>query len=227
MSNNKKNKIFVLGGNQYENLMYTFGEVCNRSEDFIKNAETYKLVLFHGGSDVNPIIYKDISPKMSCYYDVDRDKLDMSIFKIASLNKIPMIGICRGAQFLNVMAGGKLMHHITGHTDSHMFSSHKDESSFLVSSTHHQMIIPARGSHLIGWSTIPLSSVYIGNFDEKVEWTKPETEAIILPRINACGVQFHPEMMGINSFGRMWFNDLVRCFIDNPMVDFISEYTPF
>src|SRR5438309_1359385 len=63
----------------------------------------------------------------------------------------PMAGICRGSQFLNVMAGGRLCQHLDGHGSWHDMET-SDGRSFEVSSTHHQMMLPPEGAKVIGWS---------------------------------------------------------------------------
>ncbi len=219
-----RKKILVVGLG-YQQILSNLGNVVSYQQDFIDNPKQYQLVLFHGGADVSPELYNDCSPSGYCYTDNHRDKRDILLAKIALGNDIPMVGICRGIQFLNVFAGGKLMHHITGHSGTrHEFTSKLGET-FDVTSTHHQMVIPAPGSHLIGWSSKNLSNVYIGKQDKETVWNRPETEAIIIPRINACGVQYHPETMHESSPGHRWFVSMVERFLDYSMDKFIAKYT--
>lgn len=219
-----KYKILVWG-KSYEWLFHDIGEVVNDVNEFRKNPAEFKLVLFHGGSDVDPSMYKDTSPNGLCYFSKQRDIIDLGVFKTAIENKIPMVGICRGIQFLNVMAGGKLMHHIDNHSGiNHDFTSARGEK-FSVTSTHHQMVIPAPGSHLIGWSTNKLSTKYIGQGDMFRKWDKRETESVIFPKINACGVQFHPEMMTSFDDAVRWFLKMVKSFINEPIDKFVAGYT--
>lgn len=219
-----RNKILAWN-RSYKWLFSGFGDVVDNIEEFRRNPSEFKLVLFHGGSDVNPNMYKDTSPNGLCYFSKQRDLIDLGIFKTAIENKIPMVGVCRGIQFLNVMAGGKLMHHIENHAGvRHDFTSARGEE-FTVTSTHHQMVIPAPGSHLIGWSSKKLSEKYIGNNDMFRRWDKPETEAMVFPKINACGVQFHPEMMTSFDDAVKWFLKMVESFINKPIDKFIAGYT--
>ena len=188
-----------------------FGRTTNSFKHFFKSPKDFILVMFTGGEDVDPAMYSDDSPLGLCGSSPERDRFERTIFRHALINNIPMIGICRGFQFLNVMAGGRLMHHITGHGGTtHPFDSHGLKSSITVNSFHHQMVIPNVDSHLIGWSVDKRSEEYYGKNDELEKWGGPEVEAAIFPKIRACGVQYHPEWMPSKSDGFMFFYNMVN-----------------
>lgn len=64
-------------------------------------------LIFGGGQDIFPMLY-DATPKQGYLYDRDRDALEIEVAKLASKYDIPSLGICRGAQMMNVMRGGAL-----------------------------------------------------------------------------------------------------------------------
>ena len=66
-------------------------------------------VILTGGEDINPLEYND-SPNLKLCGPLDyyRDTLERKIFDYAFKNKIPLIGICRGMQMINVVTGGTL-----------------------------------------------------------------------------------------------------------------------
>ena len=74
--------------------------------------------MFIGGSDVTPMYYgHNKEPYTSI--NTERDIEEFDIFSQASALNKKCIGICRGAQFLCVASGGKLiqdMHHPSLHT---------------------------------------------------------------------------------------------------------------
>lgn len=60
-----------------------------------------------GGTDINPRRYRAM-PKKGYRYDLDRDKLELEWLRRAEQNDIPVLGICRGAQLINIYRGGDL-----------------------------------------------------------------------------------------------------------------------
>lgn len=196
-----------------------FGKVTSNFKRFFKSPKDFILVMFVGGEDVDPSLYNDSSPRHMCSSCLKRDLFEKTILDHAVKYNIPMVGICRGFQFLNVMAGGRLMHHISGHDGGiiHLLDSgcFKDKP-IRVNSFHHQMAILNKNSHLIGWSMDKLSDKYYGKEDSVEEWNGPEVEAAIFPSINACGVQYHPEWSSEKS-GLMFFNNMVSRLLRYPM----------
>lgn len=222
------NKILVLESilGNYSAAVEGLGVLTNNCADFFKVPTDFILVLFTGGADVDPSFYNDDSPLNMCRSILSRDNSEKTIFQHALTNNIPMMGICRGFQFLNVMAKGRMMHHINGHAGSvHLFDSPILEEPIRVNSFHHQMSILPEESHIIGWSTNKLSTVYCGKHDQSEKWDGPEVEAAVFPKIGACGVQYHPEWMSPTSEGALFFYKMADKFINSPIDEFVQIYT--
>jgi putative glutamine amidotransferase len=67
----------------------------------------YHGVVITGGHDVDPVLYaqeSEVHPR----YDAERDAFESAIINDALERKLPLLGICRGAQLLNVCLGGDL-----------------------------------------------------------------------------------------------------------------------
>ena len=64
-------------------------------------------VVITGGHDVNPVLYA-AAPEVEPRYDEARDALEVAIIDEALERHLPLLGICRGAQLLNVRLGGTL-----------------------------------------------------------------------------------------------------------------------
>lgn len=64
-------------------------------------------VVISGGHDVDPVLYAE-SPKVRPRYDPERDAFESMVINEALERNLPLLGICRGAQLLNVCMGGTL-----------------------------------------------------------------------------------------------------------------------
>jgi gamma-glutamyl-gamma-aminobutyrate hydrolase PuuD len=138
-----------------------------------------------------------------------------------------MTGICRGLQFLNVMAGGKMIHHLDNHANSyrHEMMTNKDEI-ISVNSLHHQMILPPHDAIILGWAHPSLSKEYIGQNDKIISLANMrEYEAAIFPKIKAFAVQYHPEMMENISDGYIWYKSIVNDMLTMKWKTFVERYT--
>lgn len=70
-------------------------------------------ILLSGGVDVAPEHYGEEPLQPEWSGDAFRDQYEIEIIKIALDHSIPILGICRGAQILNVALGGTLYQDIT------------------------------------------------------------------------------------------------------------------
>ncbi len=162
-------------------------------------------IIITGGEDINPLLYNDTSNLKVCgNIDHRRDTLEKKLFDYAFENKIPLIGVCRGMQMINVASGGSLygdipseigmevihrnngevMHEIAL-TESCPLIFPEGQDTFMVNSWHHQGLknIPD-GINVVARSFDGLpEAIYI---DENVH-----------PFMIA--VQFHPERLGSNN----------------------------
>ena len=66
-------------------------------------------VILTGGEDINPLEYNDTSNIKVCgKINFSRDTLERKLFDFAFKNKLPLVGVCRGMQMMNVASGGTL-----------------------------------------------------------------------------------------------------------------------
>jgi len=72
-------------------------------------------LLLPGGWDVDPELYGE--PKDEKVGPVDRelDDTELRLFNQARRRELPVLGICRGQQVINVAMGGTLLQHLEGH----------------------------------------------------------------------------------------------------------------
>lgn len=197
-----KRKIFVVGGDYYY-ANWMEGEI-------VHDMPSADLVVFTGGEDVSPIFYGHISHEQT-FCNPERDRIErlahLEAFDLAK----PTVGICRGAQFLCVMAGGWLVQHQLNPGYTHDIFT-EDQRMITVTSLHHQAMypwnLPAEDRRIIAWSRNCSRFHENGNCEEMVEGNAcvtlngikvypngREIEICYFKMINALGIQSHPEMM--------------------------------
>lgn len=139
-----------------------FKRMCPDSYEETRELKEADIVIWTGGADVSPYLYgRRVHHRTN--FNVERDLKDMLSWHFSGRAKL-RLGICRGAQFLNVMNGGDLFQHIeasnvrNSHTNLHKVFRYeyenildpdnpgttKDVHEYLVSSTHHQMMKPSK-----------------------------------------------------------------------------------
>lgn len=200
MSNEEKKKrpkFYVVGGGlEYIRLLYNLGY------DGAKGVDDADIILFTGGEDVDPALYGEI-PLDKTRFSRLRDEKEKAIFEVAVERGIPMVGICRGGQFLNVMNGGKMWQHVTNHcVRSHPmrieippFNGKTDKRRVIsVTSTHHQMMIPTEEAIIIGTACEAFEKQkphYLATGAPR--WENPDIEVVFYDDTHCLCFQPHPE----------------------------------
>ncbi len=69
-------------------------------------------VLLAGGSDIDPLTYGAPPHPSVTGTDPARDRFEVALAHLALERDLPLLGICRGMQLLNVAAGGTLVPHL-------------------------------------------------------------------------------------------------------------------
>lgn len=177
------------------------------------------LIVFTGGADVDPQLYGETQHSRT-YIDSDRDRQEIDLYNYAFTNGIPMFGVCRGAQFLHVMNGGKLYQDIDNHNGDHNMYDIKTKTLIQkVSSVHHQAVVHNDRMEVLG-DTMKSSKRWYNN-TTFVEGTTGDIEAYWYPDTMCFGVQGHPEYANYHQF-RQWcldkLFDLVVMNTDTEMV---------
>jgi putative glutamine amidotransferase len=71
-------------------------------------------LVISGGADLDPSLYGETIAG-SREPDPGRDQVDADALRAAERRAVPVLGVCRGMQAINVMAGGSLLQHVEGH----------------------------------------------------------------------------------------------------------------
>ena len=72
-------------------------------------------LLLPGGWDVDPSFYGERRDEKVEETDPELDEMELSMFRQARERDLPVLGICRGQQVINVAMGGSLVQHLEGH----------------------------------------------------------------------------------------------------------------
>jgi putative glutamine amidotransferase len=81
-------------------------------ENNFSDIEKCNGIMLTGGNDINPRLYNQ--PEYLAYcnpgeIDESRDEFEWKVMQYTEENQIPLLGICRGLQFVNVFFGGTLV----------------------------------------------------------------------------------------------------------------------
>lgn len=118
------------------------------------------LIIIGGGQDICPSMYGHDNIASQCgEAPSKRDLWEKALFRTnlsRGKKKVPILGICRGAQFLCVMNGGILVQHVDNHGGTNhpllLIDDPQGDESVLANSYHHQMMWPTGNFKLIGYT---------------------------------------------------------------------------
>lgn len=163
------------------------------------------VIQFTGGEDVDPSLYDEaVHPRT--YFSRDRDEECIELWQIALSRGIPMTGICRGGQFLNVMNKGKMFQHCDGHGiwGEHEATIVETGVRVSVTSTHHQIMRPNYETGIVLMEAPKLGTfkehmVFGGDYYGYGQWSvsdendETDVETIFYPDTLSLCYQPHPE----------------------------------
>jgi putative glutamine amidotransferase len=167
-------------------------------------------VVVTGGHDVDPVLYAQESTVLP-HYDPERDAFESAIIDDALERGLPLLGICRGAQLLNVRLGGDL---------------HQDLRSHRRRTSHRRTIFPMKTllvepdtllSELFGSECARINSLHNQSIDRlgrDLRISGRDLDGIVQAvedpdRGFVLGVQWHPEFLLLSRQQRTLFHALV------------------
>ena len=175
----------------------------NFNSDIIKRqVETVDAIIIQGGLDVNPELYGEEPSELLGEINKQTDDFLMEVIKQAEIRKIPILGICRGLQILNVYYHGSLYqdlslanlesnshrqnessscdfkHTITIEKNTYLKNMFPNKDVLYVNSYHHQAI-KKLGDKLIVDAKAPDGIIESIHLNDENHWV--------------FGTQFHPE----------------------------------
>jgi len=156
-------------------------------------------IVFTGGEDINPSYYGAEKHEKLEAVNNERDSYDLTLFKLATDRNVPVLGICRGLQLINVGMGGTLYQDIPSEKTSEVNHRPGLGGKHLA---HEVSLVPGSQIHQI-WnqSSIKTNSMHHQGIQKlapglKVSgWSSDSIPEIIeaYPIRSILAVQFHPE----------------------------------
>jgi putative glutamine amidotransferase len=160
-----------------------------------ESLEPFDGLVLIGGGDIDPSRYGQTQHPEAYGVDRDRDALEVDLLLEADRNEMPVLGICRGLQVVNVAFGGTLHQHLP---DVPGLDRHRAPSSGLM---HEVKVNESSRLHAAcGQSALEASSWHHQGIDRLGEGLVPVAwsgdglvEAIERPDGWVVAVQWHPE----------------------------------
>jgi putative glutamine amidotransferase len=164
-------------------------------------------VLLTGGADIDPARYGEIDRHSSVEIDATRDEYEVGLTQLALERQLPLLAICRGAQLLNVVAGGTLVQDIPSSLPSPVTHRRAKPARVKKTRAHDVALVPGtRTARLLETAAtrngqVPVNSRHHQSVKQiapgfVVSATAPDgiVEAIERAGRGFCvGVQWHPE----------------------------------
>ena len=165
-------------------------------------------ILIQGGIDVTPSLYGEENLPELGITCIQTDKFLLEVIKCAKERKIPILGICKGMQLINVSFGGtlyqdlkyagldskshkqsketiiKTFHSINLEKNSLLSKILPNKDKLMVNSYHHQAVKDL-GKGLVIDAKADDGIIECIHYDDKSQWI--------------LGVQFHPEQLSRNN----------------------------
>lgn len=160
-------------------------------------------LMLSGGVDVDPLLFGEEPHDKMGRIDPERDFFDLELAKMALDKDIPVLGICRGCQVLNIAAGGSIIQDIPSHYGQEKVHKHSQEAPRWYPTHSIKIMKETILEDIFGTNDLKINSFH----HQSVKEAGPDfiisgrakdgvVEAIESTRHKyAVGVQWHPELM--------------------------------
>jgi len=164
-----------------------------------------------GGDDIDPARYGEVST-LETRIDQNRDTLEWEMLALAQHQQMPVLGICRGAQLLNVFYGGNL------HQDLKAVFQHLVLRKTILPRKRIRIVPDTHLADITGTIEIKVNSLHhqavkrlAGGFRVSASDTDDIVQAIEATEYPCrIGVQWHPEYLPQSRTQQQIFTALVQ-----------------
>jgi putative glutamine amidotransferase len=155
-------------------------------------------ILFTGGGDIEPVHYAPTASAEASGLDPERDTYELALARTAVQRGVPVLGICRGCQVINVALGGTLVQHLPEVTDmEHRVKDQWAEAVHTVRVLAGSLLSSIVGREVFGVNSLHHQAVDVPGSTLTVSaWAEDGTaEAVEGAGRRVLGVQWHPELL--------------------------------
>ncbi len=172
-------------------------------------------ILLSGGGDLDPVTYgrspADPATDLS-EVDIERDRWELALVAAADRRRVPVLGICRGLQAMNVAMGGTLVGHLPDVTDQrHRVPGHERGTVHLVdvdqATLLHELVGARIGVNSLHHQAVDRLGAGLRVAARSPDGTVEAIEGLVGRR--TLGVQWHPELLTHRPAQRALFSWLV------------------
>ena len=151
-----------------------------------------------GGEDIDPKYYGEENHPQLGEVNYERDSYDLTLVKLAIEHNIPILGICRGLQLINVAMGGTLYQDLPSQHSQEI--NHRQESGTILA--HKVLVTPDTQTYkVLGVSELMTNSLHhqaIKKLAPGLKITGKAEDGVVemiegYPIRSVLAVQYHPE----------------------------------
>lgn len=193
-------------------------------------------ILLQGGDDISPEIYNETKDPLCEDTNLQLDLNQISVFKTAKRLSIPIFGICRGCQLINVASGGSLYQDLSlrelppgvKSDDHHHYENWSLPVAHNISVDKNSLLYSVMKRELMGVNSLHHQTIKKLADGFKISAKSPDgtVEGIeLIDKKNwIVGCQFHPEALlhGSDEFLPLW-----KAFVDQAVKFRKKKYFAF
>lgn len=162
-------------------------------------------LLMCGGTDIDPSLYGAKRHPLTEPSDQSRDRSEIKLLEIARQRRLPIFGICRGCQLLNVAFGGTLYQDLPSEAPDMAYHGRRESTVMNVDNRHYvNMKSGSRLSEIYG-QKISVNSIHHQGIKDVGAGLVASAvaddglvEGVESQEYFVLGVQWHPEIMWQN-----------------------------
>lgn len=172
-------------------------------------------LILTGGGDIDPEAYGEANDGLSHRVHAERDQFEIALVHAALERNVPVLGICRGAQIINVALGGSLKQHISGEAP-HIDLDLDDFDAYVANRHGIELQAGCAIATIFGTTNLEVNSLHHQAIDRLGDrlvavGSSPDghTEAVEAVDADLLAVQWHPEKI-LDAGGEPLFADIVN-----------------